>query len=482
MKKILLLVNVVLVLLILACQEQTMTTSYITEITSIENITEEDSNEPTYASTEYNIESLYKVFPMEQMSSDLDYELTGLLDGKNLITIMLESGVSEAINPVLTPTLYQLTQEGIYFSNHYTENKTYMSEMIGILGNYPSYNFSTNSYEYDLPFSLPNIFNARGYKTVYFHENIGSFFWRDDRIPMFGFQESYFHFDFFPTEPIYGWGGDYTLDSRTMDAMMPYMFNEEENQPFYYFWTTLVTHGPYNRNYPSDRGMNNLKKFIQLGYFDLIDQAKENGQWINPLDSIGEEAAGQFRFYQAAMMDFDIALNKLITQLTEKELIDDTLILIYGDHAFYHDGINELMLEATNPNAHEKEMYQTFFVLYNPELSEIYMNYHDSHQNDKFINPYDIAPTLYQLFNIAYYEEFIHGHSVFSSEESIFYSHKLDAYFNDDFYTVSLDKVDYSNIDIDPELSIEFLEQVNIFYEKQAFFDAWIYSHKTKRD
>ena len=97
----------------------------------------------------------------------------GLLEGKNIITIMLESGQSFAVNEHLTPNLYRLTREGLYFANNYSENKTNQSEMIAIAGNYPSVNFSPSLYDYDFSFSLAELLNDT-YNT-YFHDNEPSF-------------------------------------------------------------------------------------------------------------------------------------------------------------------------------------------------------------------------------------------------------------------------------------------------------------------
>ncbi|HOO43855.1 MAG TPA: hypothetical protein PKU69_02180, partial [Bacillota bacterium] len=74
----------------------------------------------------------------------------GLLEGKNVVNILLESVQPFAINEVLTPNLYRLTQEGLYFENSYSENKTNYSELIGIIGNYPSIRLypATNTYDF----------------------------------------------------------------------------------------------------------------------------------------------------------------------------------------------------------------------------------------------------------------------------------------------------------------------------------------------
>ena len=61
-------------------------------------------------------------------------DYSGVCSGKNVITIMIETGIDYYINPTLTPNLYKLKDEGVTFTNNYSKNKTNMSEMIGIVG------------------------------------------------------------------------------------------------------------------------------------------------------------------------------------------------------------------------------------------------------------------------------------------------------------------------------------------------------------
>ena len=74
--------------------------------------------------------------------------------GKNVITIMLESGQEMGVHPILTPNLYRLREEGIYFSNNYSVNKSNVSEYIGFGRNFPSIPYSFINYKYKLPFTV----------------------------------------------------------------------------------------------------------------------------------------------------------------------------------------------------------------------------------------------------------------------------------------------------------------------------------------
>ncbi len=192
-------------------------------------------------------------------STPTDYH--GLLEGMNVITIMVESGQPFAINEYLTPNMYMLAHDGLDFTNNYSENKTNVSEVVSITGNYPTISFLTGIYDYDLSFSIPNRLKDT-YDTSYFHDNLPSFYDRGTIMPMLGFERVYFHDDLYPGMPIYDWSGDYTLDSDTIDRIIPHLVDSEE--PFYSYWCTLSTHGPYNT------GPDNIEKFQNLGFTDKI--------------------------------------------------------------------------------------------------------------------------------------------------------------------------------------------------------------------
>ncbi|MFO7969343.1 MAG: sulfatase-like hydrolase/transferase, partial [Candidatus Izemoplasmatales bacterium] len=427
---------------------------------------------------------LVEIDPYKKYDENNQISYNGLLEGKNVITIMIETGQGIALNEYLTPNMYRMTQEGLYFPNHYSENKTNMSEFIGILGNFPSNGVNADRFDYDFSYSMPDVLKEEGYNTAYFHENLASFYDRGNAIPEFGFENTYLHEELFPDEPIYGWGGDYTLDSRTMDVMLDYMFLEED-QPFYYFWSTLIGHGPYNSDSPSNRldGKNNKQMFEELGYFALIDQAEADGLWENPLAD-DEEYAMRFRHYQAAMMDFDVSLGMLLQALEEEELLDDTIIIMYGDHNAYYDQMHLKLNDSDKGDIHKVDMYKTFFAVYNPILTKTYKFNNNSASTtiDKFVSPYDILPTYYQLLGINYYDNFVFGESVLSNKESIFYSHKITAFFNNEYFSFNNYSIFYpSEEELESDISeLDFILKTEEFSEKILWLELWIAVTKTE--
>lgn len=378
----------------------------------------------------------------------------GLLEDANVISIMVESLQGFAVNEVLTPNLYKLTKEGIYFPNNYSENKTNVSEMIGITGNYPSTTFLPKNYNYDFSYTLPSVL-SENYKTAYFHDNNSSFYSRGSLIPMLGFELLYLHDDLFPGVDRWTWNGDYTLDSITVEKIIDFMFTEDE--PFYYYWSTLSMHGPYNS------GPQNIQLFEELGYFSAIDQAEAEGVWENVLVDGAEVDRLRIRHYQAAVMDFDRALGRLIEELEERDIIDNTILVLYGDHNVYYHDLHLKINDADASEFYNMNMYETFFAIYNPVLTNAYSEQHETNVIDKFVSPYNIAPTLFDLLGLNYNQNLFLGESVFLDGRNVFYSHKLTGFFDDKLYSND----GYDILYYDEEVSEEYLEDFLAVCEEQ---------------
>lgn len=389
----------------------------------------------------------------DKSSSDYDYDYNslsnyeGLLKNKNVITIMGETLQSFAINEELTPNLYKLQEEGVNFSRNYSVNKTNVSEMLGISGSYYSFYDTT----YDVLFSLPNMIN-NNYKTTYVHDNTSKFYGRDKVCSYLGFENTYFHSDLYSddfTNDLYphgvaynkskdswNWCGDYTLDSVTMNQALPYLVDLENK--FYSFFTSLSMHGPYDGiDYSS-----NLPLFKKLGYYDKVLQAMDNNKWNNPLKGV-DKYENYLVYYECAVMDFDKALGILIDYLEDNNLLDDTLLVLYGDHeAYYHD-IYLKMAQTTDVSQVDK-LYQTTLIMYNKTLNDKFYSDYNSHYLDVFTSPEVICPTILDLLGVKFNKNNYLNYSIFDERYiPIFYSYQQRAFMDDYFYTTDLSICQY---------------------------------------
>ncbi len=414
----------------------------------------------------------YSGVMVSDLSDSTDY--FGLLEGKNVITILLESIQPFAMNETLTPNFWKLAHEGLYFENSYSENKTNVSELIAITGNYPTINFNPKDYSYDFSYDLPSILADDGYVTNYFHDNVASFYSRGSLMPQLGFQNIYLHEEMYPGQEIWNWNGNYTLDTVTMEKMLPNLSSNDE--PFYSFWATLSTHGPYNY------GLTNKRLFSELGYFNRIDQAEANGLWTNELAGGEEEDILRIRHYQAAVMNLDDALGMMLDDLDSKGLLDDTVIVLFGDHNVYYHDIYLKRFEDTDNSYYNMEMYHNFFCIYNPTLTQTYLNKTgaDNTTISKFVSPYNIVPTLMDLLGYRYDKNIFMGSSVFSDDFEVFYSIKLTGFFDYNMYSNNGIDIIYSKQPYSDEEYRDFINQCLLLKTKIGYINRIYVSSRTK--
>lgn len=460
-----------------------LNTDEIVDFTENENVAmTKRSSFQTYGLAGYYVKEVENLFVSPDHSNSVvnpslsqPTEYFGLLEDKNVITILLESVQSFGVNETLTPNLYQLTQDGLYFDQSYSENKTNHSELISILGNYPMTPVNFNSYTYDFSYGMPQTLSDEGYTTSYFHDNVATFYSRGLLMPNLGFENVYLHEELYPGEDIWGWNGDYTLDSVTMEKILP--FFQESDEPFYTFWASLSTHGPY------DYGPKNKRIFEERGYFDEIDQAEAGGLWTNILAGKDDKDVARIRHYQAAMMDLDEAIGMMITDLEEKDLLDDTVIVMYGDHNVYYHEIYLKWFEGDN-DISNMEMYHNFFCIYNPTLTHSYLSNSGAEHTtiSTFVSPYSIVPTLYDLLGIQYDTNLFIGSSIFDDTEDVFYSLKITSFFDDNFFSDDGVNILYNRNNLDEDAIQEFKDKCALIKEKISSVNYRYTSSKESRD
>ena len=378
-------------------------------------------------------------------------EFTGLCEDMNVVTIMVETGVSFSINEDLTPNLYRLYEDGVAFRNNHSKNKTNISELIGILG---STGESAKSSGYTAPYSVPNMLNTRGYNTSFFHDNSSSFYSRNTIIPSLGFDNAYFLEDINPEDDFLFFDGNYPLDSKFVEKAIDKMIPDCE-EPFYTFWTTFSTHGPYNE------GEKNMAYLREMGYYDRIIEAENNGSWVNPCLDDSDEIIAQIRNYEAEMMDLDRGIGLLIDKLERIGEMDNTLFIIYGDHEMYYrsNGCGPLKSYMYNTtDISYSPQYETMMCFSNKRLQDKFKEVYHRSTIDEFTSPYVIVPTLLDLLGFKYNTNYYFGKSYFqiSSEfENLFYSHELRVIFTDKAYAYELPRLEY----VEEGVSDDYLEK-----------------------
>jgi lipoteichoic acid synthase len=333
---------------------------------------------------------LRPIFFADEYKEDLDGLITdkiadqsplfGELKDQNVIMIMCETCEEYAFSREHTPNYYRLVDGGIYFPNFYSaakSNYTYDSEFKSLTSmmyfqadNY-MYTFGENTYNN----ALPHVLSENGYTSNSFHNFSNDFFNRDEIHLNMGFERFYALNELDVEENEY-----WPLDSIMFDQFRNLIVPIQED-PFFSFVITVTPHGPHS----------NYREELSEYYNQLENDPTYFGAPIELLT------------LTAAQMDFDKGLGILLDDLEEKELLDNTTIVLFSDHKNYSS------LEITNeytPNSDIPfEIDKVPFVIYSQKLGNMNQDILTSH--------YDIAPTIMDLLGISYYQDYYYGQSVF---------------------------------------------------------------------
>ena len=383
-----------------------------------------------------------------------------LLFNDNLILMNIETMDSFALDPYNTPNLWKLMNgDGVYMSQFYGKNQTNVSETISMLGYMPNstvFNGAADSIA--AKYSLANLFNEQGYETNYLHGHYKFFYSRESIIDVMGFQNKYF------ADDIEEWmNSNFTLDNLYPEKCLFETFKEDviptDGSKFFLYYMTVATHGGYDYNSRFDE------------YYEKFDNNYEQfREWFdNETDYTypkSEEAVLNFENYKATFIETDELVGNMIKYLEETEvngekLIDNTTIILFGDHDCYYLDLSSRL----KANTGKDDMYNIPMMIYSKKLK--------GRTIDDFCSTYDIYPTICELFGLKYNENMCLGDNIFSEDfDGIFYSIKDSVGFIDTKYKLlQLDVLSIRDNEDSSETEEEFMVKVNKFLEKQKFLN-----------
>lgn len=309
-------------------------------------------------------------------------EKTGIFEGKNLIVIMMESTNDIVINEELYPNFYKLYSNGIVFKNNYSPRNscaTGNNEFSGMTGLYTIQNNCTaNVYRDNTYFtSIFNLFNKAGYKTSSMHDYTEHYYSRSIIHKNLG-SGIYYGVDALKI-PYYSEYRNWASDEDFMNVAMDITLNDTSNEPFMLWLTTVSAHQPY--------GVSSVEGDKHL---DLTE---------------GKDYPIDLRRYMSKLKTFDNSLGILLEKLEESGKLDDTVIVLYGDHYPYglkNDTINNVLTYDLS----DYDVERTPMVIYNSEINHEVVEKYSSYIN--------LTPTIANLFNLDYDARYYMGADVFS--------------------------------------------------------------------
>ena len=349
------------------------------------NITNIDFDKLIQEEQDETIKEMHKYFEEQEPSNKNEY--TGMFEGKNLVVLVAESFSSLAIREDLTPNLYKLYNEGFQFDNFYTpifpvstSDGEYITDT-SLLPKEGVWSFKEIDGNY-IPYSYANVFESLGYSSNAYHNHTATFYDRDKYIETMGY-DSYLAVgtgleDRMDTSK---WpNSDYEMIDVTIDDYI-------NNDKFLAYYMTVSGHLNYTRigNCMVDRNWDAVK---DLPY---SDKAKS---------------------YLAANIELDKAVGELIKELDAAGKLEDTVIVISGDHFPYGltlDQINEL---STYERDDTFEKYHMPLLIWSGSMEEPI-------KVSKIGSSLDILPTVLNLFGVEYDSRLLMGRDILSDSDPL---------------------------------------------------------------
>ncbi len=348
------------------------------------------------AESNKTIKQMHEYFGSVQPTMTNEY--TGMFEGKNLIFIVAEGFSPYAVSEELTPTLYQLSHEGIQCTNYYTPGwgvSTSDGEYTSLLGLIPATGVKSMAYSADrnMYFSLGNQLKAQGYNTYAYHNHTYTYYDRHKSHPNLGYDYKGIgngleldYSDYYPGKNTKTrWpNSDYLMAKATVDE---YMSSEE---PFHTYYLTVSGHMLYTFMGNSMASYHKAK-VADLPYSDEV------------------------KAYLACQIELDLMVEELIRQLEERGIAEDTVIVLTADHYPYGlqqnnapDYYSELAGYDTGSTF---EKYRNTLIMWHKGMESIVI--------DEPTYSIDLLPTLCNLFGLDYDSRLLIGRDFLSDASAL---------------------------------------------------------------
>ena len=360
---------------------------------------------------EYTIRNFYITFlQTEEEETSEDYEFlmeafsvnnnevnkyTGIFKNKNLIFVQLEGIDDWLLTEKDMPTLYGMLNNSFVFQNHYSYynggGSTFNSEFAVNTGFITPLSYTQNAYSFNknsFPYSMANMFKNQDYDVNAFHMNSGEYYSRQTNYTNWGYDKYYGLLDI----------NDYKDKSYTLDRELinDITFQEKmfpKDSKFVDYIITYSNHLPFTNT----KGVCKLLYDMEMDLNDTVDMGEESSSTFVQLTE--EECIRK----QAHETDYMMEL--LLKKLTELNLIDDTVIVVFTDHYLYT--VEDKTILDKYKNTSNNLINKTPFFIWQNNMKRTNIKEVTSQLN--------ILPTTLNLFGINYNPNYYIGSDALSS-------------------------------------------------------------------
>lgn len=348
---------------------------------------------------------------------------TNVFKGKNVIVIHAESIQQFVLDTSfngedVAPNLKKLASEGLYFSNFYAQ------ESVGTSSD-SEFTFNTSlmpassgtvfvSY-WDRDYvTIPKLLKEQGYYTFSMHGNNGSFWNRTNAHKSLGYDNYYYYTKDFEIDETIGLG---LSDKSFFRQAVPIISSiKEANQNFYGVLIMLTNHTPFS----DIEGYSDYE--VNYKYTKMNEETGEEQEYISQY--MEDTKLGN---YFKSVHYADEAIGQFINDLDASGLLDNTVLVIYGDHdaklkksefiRFYnYDYETDTVKNSSDPDYVNVDYYSYEL---NRKVPFIIWTKDNTYQEEvtKVMGMYDVLPTLGNMFGFS--SPYALGHDIFSVSENV---------------------------------------------------------------
>ena len=349
-------------------------------------------------------------------------EYTGIFEGKNIISIHAESMHAVAMGlefngKEVTPTLNRLAKESLNFTNFYTQvsvGTSSDSEFTNLTSLMPTNNGTAFVSYFNREYiSTPKLLKEKGYYTFSMHANNGSYWNRDVMHKSLGYDHFYSKKEY-DIDEVIGLGlSDKSFFRQSVEKIKKI---NEQGKPYYGTVIMLSNHTPFA----------DVDKY---GEFDVDIKEEVYNEETNQTETVsypymeGTKLGNYFKSLHYA----DEALGEFIDALEEEGLLENTVVVIYGDHdarlpkadyvrLFNYDKETDDVISSDDENYRPVDYYQyellrkVPFMIYSKETKE------KLHKDiNTVMGMYDVQPTLGNMF--GFYNKYHLGKDIFNTTD-----------------------------------------------------------------
>ena len=360
----------------------------------------------------------YKDRPDEQ---DYTNEYSNVLEGRNVIVIHAESMQGIALNRTfngeeVTPNLNRLIKEGLYFSNFYSQVSVGTSSDTELTFNtslMPTQNGTAFVSYFDRTYiATPSLMKEKGYYTFSMHANNADFWNRRAMHESLGYDKFYSKETYdVDDENVIGLGlSDKEFFAQSVEKIKKI---SEEHDKYYGLLITLTNHTPFS----------DTDKYGEFAVTMKTTITNEDGteEEIESPYLEGTKLGNYFKSVHYA----DEALGEFFNEMDEAGLLENTVVVLYGDHdarlprsdfnlMYNYDPATDDIKDEEDPTYVE---YDSFDYELDRKVPLLIWTKDGAvkGQVDYTMGMYDAMPTLGNM--LGFYNKYALGHDIFETKD-----------------------------------------------------------------